>query len=125
MSTGSASPEIRWGNNREASLAFREGRMGKGRRGGVGVGWGGGLTRCRRVFFFLRETQRSVRESWQLSRQGSQILRRDGGRATLMVRKDVTIRKVGAAGSAEHNLSTASLISLHKPELMLVFDHRL
>lgn len=53
------------------------------------------------------------------------ILRRDGGRATLMARKDVTIRKVGAAGSAEHNLSTGSFISLHKPELMLVFDHRL
>ena len=63
MSTGSASGEIRWGNNRDGSLAFSE----RGWRWKHGGG-GGGLWDAQERW----EIEWSVPESWQLSRQSSQ-----------------------------------------------------
>lgn len=90
---GSASGEIRWENNREGSLVFR------GREGGV-ADREVGLMRCRRV---VGDWMISSRELAAFPAKFP-ILWREARKAILIVRGDIRIRKMGAAGSAKHNL---------------------
>lgn len=66
-----------------------------------GAGRQAGLMRCRRV---AGDWMISSRELAAFPAKFP-ILWRGGGKAILMARKDIRIRKVGAAGSAKHNLS--------------------